>query len=138
MRVLHVIPGIAPRYGGPSAAILPMCGALSRVPGLQVEIATTDADGAGRALTQDEVPPCPAPLHLFRRDFSERWKVSRGLGGWLWRHAGEYDLLHVHALWTFSTAAACAAARRHGVPVVIRPCGMLSDYTWGRSPWKKR
>jgi glycosyltransferase involved in cell wall biosynthesis len=138
MRVLHVIPGIAPRYGGPSAAIMPMCAALSLVPGLHVEIATTDADGAGRALTREEVPPCPAQVHLFRRDFSERWKVSRGLGAWLWRHAREYDLLHVHALWSFSTAAACAAARRHGVPVVIRPCGMLSDYTWSRSPWKKR
>jgi glycosyltransferase involved in cell wall biosynthesis len=138
MRVLHVIPGIAPRYGGPSTAILPMCAALSRLPGLQVEIAATDADGAGRAIDPKSLPPCPVPLHLFRRDFSEQWKFSRGLAGWLWHHARDYDLLHVHALWSFSTAAACAAARRHGVPLVVRPCGMLSPYTWERGAWKKR
>jgi glycosyltransferase involved in cell wall biosynthesis len=138
MRVLHVIPGIAPRYGGPSTAILPMCAALSRLPGLQVEIAATDADGAGRRIDPKDLPPYPVPLRLFRRDFSEQWKFSRGLAGWLWHHAGDYDWVHVHALWSFSTAVACAAARRHGVPVAVRPCGMLSPYTWERGAWKKR
>jgi glycosyltransferase involved in cell wall biosynthesis len=138
MRILHVIPGIAPRYGGPSTAILPMCAALNRLPGVQVEIASTDADGAGRSIDPKSLPTGTVPLHLFRRDFSEQWKFSRGLAGWLWRHARDYDWLHVHALWSFSTAAACAAARRHGVPVVVRPCGMLSPYTWERGAWKKQ
>jgi glycosyltransferase involved in cell wall biosynthesis len=133
MRVLHVIPGIASRYGGPSAVIFPLCEALNRLPGVEVEIATTDADGAGRKLDPASLPSSPVPLHLFPRDFSERWKFSRGLARWLWRHARDYDVLHVHALWSFSTTAACAAARRHGIPVVLRPCGMLSAYTWGRS-----
>jgi glycosyltransferase involved in cell wall biosynthesis len=138
MRILHVIPGIAPRYGGPSTAIMPMCAALNRLPGMQVEIAATDADGAGRSIDLKDLTGWPVPVHLFRRDFSEQWKFSRGLGGWLWRHARDYDLMHVHALWSFSTAAACAAARRHDVPVVVRPCGMLSPYTWERGAWKKR
>jgi hypothetical protein len=46
MRALHVIPAVAPRYGGPSASVLPMCAALARRPGLRVEVAATDADGA--------------------------------------------------------------------------------------------
>jgi glycosyltransferase involved in cell wall biosynthesis len=33
--------------------------------------------------------------------------------------------------------AAGAAARRAGVPYVIRPAGMLSEYTWARGAWKK-
>jgi glycosyltransferase involved in cell wall biosynthesis len=137
MRVLHVIPGIAPRYGGPSAVILPMCAALARL-GVQVEIATTDADGAGHRLDSSSISSCPVPVHLFRRDFSERWKYSRGLSRALSRHASDYDILHVHALWSFATTAACAAGRRHGTPVIVRPCGMLSPYTWGRSAWKKQ
>jgi glycosyltransferase involved in cell wall biosynthesis len=115
-----------------------MCAALNRLPGLQVEIAATDADGAGRNIDPKELPSCPVPLYLFRRDFSERWKFSRDLASWLGRHARDYDLLHVHALWSFSTAAACAAARRAGVPLVVQPCGMLSPYTWERGAWKKR
>lgn len=138
MKVLHVIPAIAPRYGGPSAAAAAMCAALARRPGLQVHLAATDADGAGGRLDLAAAAAFPVPLFLFRRDLSESWKYSRDLAAWLHRHAREYDLLHVHGLWSFATLAAARAARRHGVPFVLRPCGMLSDYTWGRSPWKKR
>ncbi len=114
-----------------------MTEALHSLPHLAVEIAATDADGPGR-LDRDRLPAMKAPVHLFRRTCSEGWKFSAGLWRWLHQHAGDYDLIHVHALWTFSTAAACAAARRSGVPVVLRPCGMLSPYTWSRSNWKKR
>jgi hypothetical protein len=47
MRVLHVIPAVAPRYGGPSRAIVEMCRAL-QARGIEPLIASTDADGAGR------------------------------------------------------------------------------------------
>jgi glycosyltransferase involved in cell wall biosynthesis len=114
-----------------------MCAALARK-GVQVEIATTDADGAALRLDPAIAAACPVPVHVFPRDFSERWKFSGGLARWLWRHAGDYDVLHVHALWNFATSAACAAARHGGIPVVLRPCGMLSPYTWGRSAWRKR
>ncbi len=137
MRVLHVIPGVAPRYGGPSTAIWPMVAALNRLPGVSAEVATTDADGP-RGRFSPQSLPAGVVTHLFHRTFSERWKFSAGLGHWLKRYASEYDLLHVHALWTFSTLAACAAGRRRQVPIVLRPCGMLSPYTLGRSAWVKR
>ena len=44
MKVLHVIPSVAPRYGGPSRAVVEMCRAL-RAGGVDTLIATTDADG---------------------------------------------------------------------------------------------
>lgn len=138
MRVLHVIPSIAPRYGGPSTAIAPMTEALNRLPDLRVEIAATDANGTNGRLAPASFQGGPTPIHLFRTSFSERWKCSAGLWKWLHGHAREYDLLHVHALWSFSTTAACSAARRHRLPLIIRPCGMLSPYTWRRSAWKKR
>ncbi|HZY86341.1 MAG TPA: glycosyltransferase [Gemmataceae bacterium] len=137
MRALHVIPAVAPRYGGPSASLLPMCAALALRPGLRVEVATTDADGSAGRLTAADLPAGDVPVHLFRRDWSERWKYSRGLAAWLRRHAGDYDVLHVHAVWGHATAAACRAARRAGVPVLLRPCGMLSDYSRRRSAWRK-
>src|SRR4051812_4453774 len=98
MRILHVIPGVAARYGGPSAALLPMCAALSRISDLHLETATTDADGPDASLTQAEVPDGPVPVRLFRRDFSEQWKVSRLLSDWLDIHVADYDLVHVHAV----------------------------------------
>src|SRR5438128_1327137 len=112
MNVLHVIPAVAPRYGGPSAALLPMCEALARLPGLNVEIATTDADGAREHLTSATMPVTPLSIHLFRRSFSERWKYSRHLGSWLRENARRYDLVHVHSVWNYPAAAATRAARR--------------------------
>lgn len=138
IRVLHVLPGIAPRYGGPSTVIRPMAEALARLPGVAVEIAATDADGPTGRLRPEDLPPSPVPVRLFPRTASEQWKISLPLRKWLNAHAGDYDLLHVHALWSFATAAACSAARRHRKPVVVRPCGMLSAYTWNRAAWKKR
>ena len=46
MRVLHVIPSVAPRYGGPSHAVVQYCRALL-ARGVQASLATTNADGPG-------------------------------------------------------------------------------------------
>jgi glycosyltransferase involved in cell wall biosynthesis len=115
-----------------------MAEALARLPGITVEVAATDADGPAGRLRPEDLPPSPVPVRLFARTASEQWKISLPLRKWLNARAGDYDLLHVHALWSFATAAACSAARKHKKPVVIRPCGMLSAYTWGRGAWKKR
>jgi glycosyltransferase involved in cell wall biosynthesis len=114
-----------------------MCAALNRLPGLEVELATTDANGADARLTRADVPQ-GFVTHLFPKTFSERWKYSAGLGRWLRRHTGGYDLVHIHAVWSFACSAAGAAARRAGVPYVVRPAGMLSSYTWSRSLVSKR
>ncbi|HVA49259.1 MAG TPA: glycosyltransferase [Pirellulales bacterium] len=143
MRILHVIPAVAPRYGGPSTAIWPMVGALRELDGLDVDVATTDADGPGGRLTEGDLPPtskniASGTVHLFRRTQGENLKYSRGLAEWLNGHAGDYDVIQTHSNWNHPVAAACRAARRAEVPYVIRPCGMLSSYTWRKSKWKKR
>jgi glycosyltransferase involved in cell wall biosynthesis len=115
-----------------------MVRALGDRPGLDVEVATTDADGPNERLTQSSLPDGIGPVHLFRRDGSEKRKVSRDLNRWLRREARQYDLIQIHSLWNAPVAAACSAARAARVPYVIRPCGMLSAYTWQRSKWKKR
>ncbi len=43
MKVLHVIPSISARSGGPGQAILPMCRSLS-AQGIEVLLTTTDDD----------------------------------------------------------------------------------------------
>ena len=45
------------------------------------------------------------------------------------RHVREFDLVHVHALFSFSSRSAARAARKHGVPYIIRPLGVLNR--WG-------
>ena len=137
LKVLHVIPSIAARYGGPSQAIRFMCKALASHDGVHVELATTDADGARRNCAPTEVPG-EFPVHVFHRTFSERWKYSRDLVVWLRKHVAEFDLLHIHGLWNHAAYAAAHAARTAGVPYIVRPAGMLSKYSLGHRAWMKR
>jgi glycosyltransferase involved in cell wall biosynthesis len=108
-----------------------MCAALNRLSGIEVELATTDADGAGSRLESSALPS-GFVTHLFPRTFSERWKFSAPLWSWLRGHCKDYELVHIHALWSFSSWAAGAAAYRGRVPYIVRPAGMLSAYTWSR------
>lgn len=132
LRVLHVVYGLSWRFGGLTAAVTTMVEALARTGEVQVEVATTTADGAGGCLPASERPRLQAPVHWFRFDALERWKFSIGLAAWLRQNASRFDLLHVHALWTFSTFAACWAARRSQVPYLLTLHGMLSEYTLAR------
>jgi len=140
MRVLHVIPAIAPRYGGPSVNALGYCRALIQA-GVRAEIATTAGDGPGQRL---DVPlggftdHGGVPTVFFETTWSETWKYSRGLGRWLRANAPRYDLFHVHAVFSSSTTAACRAARAAGVPTVLRPCGMLLPRALAKSRCRKK
>ena len=134
-RVLHVIPSVAARYGRPSTAIVPLVAAL-RMQGIEIEVATTDADGPNH-LTRESLPAELGTVHMFPC-VGERRKTSPALTDWLNENVRRYDIVQTHSAWNAPTAAACAAARKAAVPYIIRPCGMFSDYTWQKSWLLKR
>ena len=136
IRVLHVIPSVAARYGGPSTAVAAMCDALNRIDGVSAEIATTDADGAGKY--NPSTWTSPTPLHVFTVDGSARMKAASGLRTWLHENLDRFDIVHTHSVWNDPISAACQAAHRHTKPLVYRPCGMLSPYTWRNNLIVKR
>lgn len=139
MRVLHVIPSVAARYGGPSQAIYQICTHL--LPhDIAPVIAATDADGAG-------VLPVPLgklepyqniPTIFFRRNFSEAFKYSRQLAHWLNLHVADFDLVHIHAVFSHACLAAARACRRKGVPYLVRTIGNLDPWSLGQKSYRKR
>ena len=139
MRVLHVIPGLSPKDGGPTTALHRMA-AASAERGIQVVVATSDDDAGGRL----DVPLGPAIVQhgvqyrYFRRSLPGSWKPSWGLTRWLARNIGSFDVVHVHALFSYSTIAACRLAFRAGVPVVLRPLGTATRWSLSHQRWKKR
>lgn len=139
MRVLHVIPAVAPRYGGPSAAVVPMCDALMKS-GVETVIVATNADGNRRL----EVPVGQrtawhgVPALFFERNFSESFKYSSGLAHWLRDHVADFDIVHVHAVLSHACLSAAAACQRRGVPFVLRPLGTLAPWSLRQKPFRKR
>lgn len=139
MKVLHVIPAIAACYGGPSKVVVDTCRAL-RDAGVEAEIATTNADEHGGLLLPAQQPANVAgvPVYLFRRNGTLRYKVSWGLTRWLDQHVRDYDLLHIHAVFSYSTAAAAYYARRDSVPYLMVPHGMLNPWPLQQNGWLKK
>ncbi|MGL5063209.1 MAG: glycosyltransferase [Microcoleus sp.] len=129
MRILQIIPSISLVYGGPSQMVLGLSAALASQ-GVDVTIITTDSNGdIGQ-------PPLDVPLNLpieqngyhiiyFRCSPFRRYKFSLGLLRWLHQNAGQFDLAHIHALFSPVTTLAATIARYHKLPYIIRPCGML-------------
>lgn len=139
MRVLQVIPSVAPRYGGPSRVVLGMCSALERR-GVDALIATTDADGPGRLAVESGrlIRYAGVPTVFFPRQWSEAFKYSRPLERWLGKNVGGFDVVHVHAVFSHACLAAAAACRRHGVPYVVRPLGTLDPWSLRQKRLQKR
>ena len=139
MRVLHVIPSAAPVDGGPNVAVRAIARGLSRR-GIEVTVAATNAAGAksldvplGTPVIDDGVV-----FRFFARSVPGSWKFSWPMTRWLWANAGSYDVVHVHALFSYATIPGCRAAAHVPVPYVLRPLGTLSDWSLGHRRWKKR
>lgn len=129
MRILQIVPSVSLVYGGPSQMILGLSKALA-AEGVTVTLLTTDSNGdAGQ-------PPLDVPLErpvnldgyqviYFRCSPFRRYKFSLGLLRWLANHAQEYDLAHIHALFSPVSSAAATVARTKGLPYLLRPLGTL-------------
>ncbi len=139
MRILHVIPAVAPRYGGPSQVVFAMCKALMEK-GVETLIATTDADGPQRLPVEMGRPIDyrGVPVIFFPRQYSEALKYSRPLARWINQHARQFDVAHIAAVFSHASFAAAHACRLHHVPYIIRPLGSLATWSMRQKPWRKR
>ena len=97
MKVLHVIPSIGPLRGGPSAALRVMVAGLAEH-GVEVHIAATNDNGRETldVPLNTPIPEGGATFWYFKRQtrfYTFSWPLTR----WLFRNAGNFDLLHIHA-----------------------------------------
>ena len=129
MRILQIIPSISLVYGGPSQMVLGLSAALA-AKNIDVTIITTDSNGDIGQLPLDV--PLNEPIQqngyqiiYFRCYPWRRYKFSLSLLQWLNENARQFDLAHLHALFSPVTTLAATIARYHHLPYIIRPCGML-------------
>lgn len=128
MRVLHVIPSLAPSYGGPASAMPVLARGLAAA-GVSVDVATVHDGSEDDSKLQGVFQQDQGYRRIsFPRRFAP-YRISTALSRWLAAYVAEYDIVHVHAVFTHSSSAACRAAKNASVPFIVRPLGILNS--WG-------
>jgi glycosyltransferase involved in cell wall biosynthesis len=127
--VLHVIPSLSLAHGGPSVALRAIERALS-AGGVCVHTVTTDDDGPDRRLPRPVGEPVEenGAVRWYFPKQTEFYKVSLPLLRWLRKSISSYDLVHIHAVFSFASIVAARIALRANVPYIIRPLGLLNRY----------
>lgn len=138
MKVLHVIPSISERAGGPSQAIFPMCRALQEQ-GIDVLLATTD-EGVETKASRDDHPVNfnNVPTLFFPAQFGNSFKYSRPFSTWLADNVSQFDIVHIHAVFNHACIAAAGACRKNKVPYIVRPLGTLDPWSMKQKSLRKR
>ena len=136
LRILHVISGIHPKSGGPTAALVGFTNAQASLAGdADVRVISTwvseeevltgrRLEGAGVGVTL--VGPARGPL---RRHSDLRRAVARAVE--------EADVVHIHGVWEAIQHYAADHARWAGIPYVVRPCGMLDHWSLTQHRFRK-
>jgi glycosyltransferase involved in cell wall biosynthesis len=129
MKILQIVPSISLIYGGPSQMVLGLAPALVKE-GVEVTILTTDSNGDNGQKSLD-VPLNKAikkdgyEIIYFRCSPFRRYKFSVDLLNWLKQHASEYNLAHIHALFSPVSSFAARICRQQKLPYILRPLGTL-------------
>ncbi|MEA5575042.1 glycosyltransferase [Anabaena sp. UHCC 0451] len=144
MKILHVTPSVGSLRGGVSQAVLEMLQAL-QTSGANVELVTTDDNGIDlldvplcQLIQYQKIPtwffPRFSPQVSFVREFAFSWELTK----WLWKHISDYDIVHIHALFSYASTIAMIISRLKQIPYINQPHGLLCEWSLQQSQLKKK
>jgi len=142
VKILHVTPAFAPAYvyGGPIVSVTELCDHLAES-GHDLRVLTTDANGRGKVLdgvrTDSEMRRASgARVRYCHRTL--RSATAPRLVGELPGYVSWADVVHLTAVYNFTTIPTLVAARVLGRPVVWSPRGALQRWPGVRRRIEKR
>lgn len=138
MRILHVIPYMHPKYGGPPQALKSMVD-IAIHGGHDVKVYSTSAGyvGSGEWGRVDHQFYQKDIYHLFRPSFPCSWFYSKDLLRQLLTNTSKIDLMHLHVPFTAPFHMAAKFAIRRGVPFIATLHGLLDRWSMNQKSWKK-
>jgi glycosyltransferase involved in cell wall biosynthesis len=132
IRVLNVIPSVAPESGGPVEGLLSQLATLRGA--MTFDVVSLDAPDA------PYVKAFPAPITALgfgageidrRNRFQRHYGYSPKLVPWLRAHVKDYDAVIAHTLWNYAAWASARVLPGCGVPYFVFTHGMMD-------PWFRR
>jgi glycosyltransferase involved in cell wall biosynthesis len=144
VKIVRVVGGLDPAFGGPSVSSITSCIATQREGVENLFVLPVDpavsADVEQRlALLRDEgIDVKSFPLGPIWPSKCRDWGISNELIRWLRREARSVDLVHTHGAWTFTTLFGLAIAKASRRPVVLTPHEAMTDFDIAKSRPAKR
>lgn len=136
LSVVHVVAGLHPRAGGPSRTVVQLADALAGHPDVDVTLLSQTLAGepavASRVGEVDRRVPASSSPRAIRFALPIRQELRQTL------RERRPSVVHSHGLWNPANHWASRAARRHGIPLVVHPRGMLEPWALQHKAWKKR
>ena len=130
MRVIHVIDDLNEEAGGPAQACIEMAAAVAGK-GHHVSIYALGGRRPAWFPASGRLPMTirheGVEVHLFPGGATACFGMS-GLYAALARAIPGADVVHAHVLYGFHLWAAWRVCRRHAIPLIVRPCGILNAY----------
>ncbi|WP_233800125.1 glycosyltransferase [Paraburkholderia sp. HP33-1] len=120
MKILHLLPSVDPRGGGPVEGVHRSSIAMQKA-GHDIEVATCDDPGDGYLAT------FPFRVHALGPSRGHYGYCKR-LVPWLAANAKRFDAVIVHGLWQYHGFAAWRALHDSGVPYYVYAHGMLDPW----------
>src|SRR5690348_7602892 len=140
LRAIHTVSTLRADYGGPGRSISALCSALTAHANVELisfgqgrheEPPILPRSEKVKVLLLPQQPPVTNMLSMGRRFQSAIEATAR-------RSIDNSSILHDHGMWLRTNHAAAIAARRLGIPRVVSPRGMISEWALDYHRTKKR
>ncbi len=138
MDAILTIADLRPESGGPSRTVPALAEALSDLD-VRVRMVALQRNGAG------EMPAAEQQTKVQTTYVPCRSNIAKITGGGAFRRTvlglcgeGKNTVLHDNGLWLGTNHGTVCAARLSGMPLMISPRGMLTEWSLQHNGWKKR
>ncbi len=131
MRVIHTVAAISEEAAGPSYSVVRLCEALI-AEGELVTLTSLDwATMISPPAFLKRFPPGFGPSRLGSSPSMRHWLAQTAM-------AGEVNLIHNHGIWMMPNVYPGWVGKKTGIPLIVSPRGMLSDWAMkSGSPMKR-
>lgn len=131
MRIGQVLAYISGQYGGPPAVAKALAAEYEKKGHEVCTWSTVNAE----AISADTGL---RSARVFKRQFPVGWYVSSELAKDFQKQAADFDIVHIHEVWSYPQWACANKCRNLRVPFMISPHGNLKRTALQRKGWKKK